>query len=932
MKLKLLKLARFFHIINEKKFQKKSEKYTEEYNLIAKSKLFNRKWYLDNNPDVKASGMDPIIHYLQYGRKEGRLPSKDFKRVLSLLGDNTISPNIVDVKNNNFPILATNIKKEFALNKFTKKRLAVFASFNAQGKIEKDVIYYLKELKKVTDNIIFVTDNPVLQEELVKIEDLVCFALCERHGEYDFGSYKRGILYAQEKGLLDKCEELIVCNDSCYGPVYPLSEMFKEMKHKKCDFWGTVATNDVIFHIFSFFYVFKKNVFQSSVFQKFIKDIEHQDSWWDVVNKYEHRFTNILIKAGFIPDTYIPLCIEEDKQLFLTVGNLNKTLLPLTLMEKYRFPFIKKKGFDLNWEYAYQVQNKINDVISFVKTKNTELYDIIIEQLKDKCLSFSDLVKDHDIISFDVFDTLLIRPYVKPTDLFVHIENKYKAKGFALERIAAEQRARNKYNNKEDITYDNIYEEILPEFFKFKDIEINFEKQILRKHPKNYKLYKEAIKQHKKIIVTSDMYLSSKLLEEVLRKNGYTQISKVFVSSEYNKCKGTGSLYKELKRVYRNKKILHIGDNMQADIVAAKNENFSTYYVEKYIDVYLKNAINFKFKMLYDQYPSVENSIVIALSAYRFVFKHDYAEYYKDLGYSFGGPLALGYCQFIADKVARNNIDTLLFVSRDGYVLKKVFEKMYRGLCETFYIYAPRVLNIKCFADWRNESPYLASLLDIFHIKKTKNPDLELEVNKKVYNTKLPQIKKQAKLYYNKYMEYIKSMNIKGKNLASVDMTTGAFSSQIFLSKFFNDRYKFGIFSASFKNNPLMKYYTYNHVNYNPWDTKVAVLTELLITAPEPPVADIDKNKPVYNKLTKDDELRIKASEMINIGIMDFVNDYQNWFGEYQIQLPFGVSFSCLDFLIKYPSACDEQELKKIKHSNSISNNDFVSVYDYIRR
>lgn len=33
------------------------------------------------------------------------------------------------------------------------------------------------------------------------------------------------------------------------------------------------------------------------------------------------------------------------------------------------------------------------------------------------------LVNAHRVISFDIFDTLLIRPYVRPADLFLHLEN-----------------------------------------------------------------------------------------------------------------------------------------------------------------------------------------------------------------------------------------------------------------------------------------------------------------------------------------------------------------------------------------------------------------------------------------------------------------------------------------------------------------------------
>src|SRR5262249_5084596 len=49
-----------------------------EARLIRKSHLFDASFYLDRNPDVKASGVDPIRHYLQWGAYEGRDPHPDF--------------------------------------------------------------------------------------------------------------------------------------------------------------------------------------------------------------------------------------------------------------------------------------------------------------------------------------------------------------------------------------------------------------------------------------------------------------------------------------------------------------------------------------------------------------------------------------------------------------------------------------------------------------------------------------------------------------------------------------------------------------------------------------------------------------------------------------------------------------------------------------
>lgn len=85
------------------------------------------------------------------------------------------------------------------------------------GRIPQTTIHYLRQLKKICKNIIMIGDNKILPKEIAKIKDLVSYCEFSHHKEYNFGSYKRGHIYAQEKGLLQTSDELIICNDSCYA-------------------------------------------------------------------------------------------------------------------------------------------------------------------------------------------------------------------------------------------------------------------------------------------------------------------------------------------------------------------------------------------------------------------------------------------------------------------------------------------------------------------------------------------------------------------------------------------------------------------------------------------------------------------------------------------------------------------------------------------
>lgn len=46
---------------------------------IAASGLFDADWYLCQYPDVARSGLDPLLHYVRFGEKEGRKPALDYR-------------------------------------------------------------------------------------------------------------------------------------------------------------------------------------------------------------------------------------------------------------------------------------------------------------------------------------------------------------------------------------------------------------------------------------------------------------------------------------------------------------------------------------------------------------------------------------------------------------------------------------------------------------------------------------------------------------------------------------------------------------------------------------------------------------------------------------------------------------------------------------
>lgn len=135
---------------------------------------FVPKEYLAVNLDVKASGMIPAVHYVTNGMRE--------KRPVSTL-ENYDKP---------FPQGAIELRREFPGVPARNRRTAIFASFSGDGRLKDTVLYYLKGLREVVDNIVFVANCPIFSDEVAKLDGLVRLAVFQHHGSYDFGSYKIG--------------------------------------------------------------------------------------------------------------------------------------------------------------------------------------------------------------------------------------------------------------------------------------------------------------------------------------------------------------------------------------------------------------------------------------------------------------------------------------------------------------------------------------------------------------------------------------------------------------------------------------------------------------------------------------------------------------------------------------------------------------------
>ena len=295
------------------------------------------------------------------------------------------------------------------------------------------------------------------------------------------------------------------------------------------------------------------------------------------------------------------------------------------------------------------------------------------------------VLKDYDVISFDIFDTCIFRPYAKPIDLFYLLENKFKCFNFCELRIQAEQKARQKKaSNNYEVDIYEIYEELAKLCFLTKkdaDVEIATELEMCYANPYMLEVFKLLHKLKKKIIVVSDMYLPSSVLGELLEKNGFTGIENVYVSCEQGINKASGKLFDFPKNDYPNQKIIHIGDNYGADIQGGKKAQLDVYHYQQcnefgnqYRPVTLVSPVSSMYKGIVNNY------------MYNGLNKNRARE---DFGFIYGGPIVTGFNEWINQFARNNSVDKILFMARDMDVFYKAYNKYYKEF-ENEYVSASR--------------------------------------------------------------------------------------------------------------------------------------------------------------------------------------------------------------------------------------------------
>lgn len=317
---------------------------------------------------------------------------------------------------------------------------------------------------------------------------------------------------------------------------------------------------------------------------------------------------------------------------------------------------------------------------------------------------YEELISKASIVSFDIFDVLLSNIVPSTDDFFKLIESDFNnligfdILGFEVLRKEAEERVNQlKHNSSSDvnISLEDVYTELFRAasldaklIKRASEIELKRKKQCFSINNQGKKLYQTALKYKKEIILISNSHFSESFVHSLLTRYGYDEFSKIcFFNNGYS-----SEAYINIFSTFKNDSTCY---DIKSPIIFFSNDSAIEQHFGKSLGVKLvsipdsielfRNDYTFGegvYGKLHDDCAKPSENLIVQTMVDKLFETSIYHSFQACqmtpflFGYSVMGPLLTGFATWLNKQVALLGIQKLLFLSRDGEIMLKVFDQV----------------------------------------------------------------------------------------------------------------------------------------------------------------------------------------------------------------------------------------------------------------
>lgn len=261
------------------------------------------------------------------------------------------------------------------------KRIGVFIFYDNRGYVDPYKAFLLEKMSELLYELHIVINGFVLKEGMDILRKYSNKILIRDNEGYDAAGYSTWINNNKDILRENDIDELVMFNDTFYGPFFSLGSVFEDMRESEYDFWGLIINpggfdrsfDDIINeHIQSFFLCVKKRMLQSDDFLEFWDTMIQPKTKIEAIYNFEIRFTQFFSERGYHYGSWLGRSASE-RVLLDNYGRI----MPYEIIKKYHFPVVKTKLMAVvHYPLCALIENYIEE---------NKLYDFnLIEQKKSR--------------------------------------------------------------------------------------------------------------------------------------------------------------------------------------------------------------------------------------------------------------------------------------------------------------------------------------------------------------------------------------------------------------------------------------------------------------------------------------------------------------------------------------------------------------------
>lgn len=248
-------------------------------------------------------------------------------------------------------------------------RIGIFCFYDKDGIVDGYIEFLLKELCCCLRTLVVVINGSITDEGKVILEKYADELYIRDNKGFDGGAYKDVIVNELGKHKIQEYDELVLCNDTFYGPFVSFESIFNGMEKRNADFWGlNYYYNNIANHLQSYFLVFRKKIINdNSMIKYFDKNINlSMSNITDIYGEFEVGLFYHLINQGYSFAAY-----SEDNPFDIYKCNN-------ICIKEFDIPILKKKSFSPE----HIVWDNIMDTLKYLSRNSNYDLNLILSNIK----------------------------------------------------------------------------------------------------------------------------------------------------------------------------------------------------------------------------------------------------------------------------------------------------------------------------------------------------------------------------------------------------------------------------------------------------------------------------------------------------------------------------------------------------------------------